>query len=51
MRQHPVVGEQILSAAPALARAAALVRASHERFDGGGYPDGLRGARIPLGAR
>ncbi len=51
MRRHPVIGERILSAAPALARAAKLVRSSHERFDGSGYPDGLAGARIPLGAR
>ena len=51
VRRHPVVGERILSAAPALARAAKLVRSSHERFDGSGYPDGLAGRRIPLGSR
>jgi diguanylate cyclase (GGDEF)-like protein len=51
MREHPVVGERILSAAPALAPVAKLVRASHERWDGGGYPDGLAGEQIPLGAR
>ena len=51
MRQHPVVGERILSAAPALRPVARLVRSSHERWDGGGYPDGLAGTRIPLGAR
>ncbi len=51
MRRHTIMGERILAAAPALAPAAKLVRASHERIDGGGYPDGLTGAQIPLGAR
>ena len=51
MRQHTVIGERILAAAPALARTAELVRSSHEHFDGSGYPDGLEGHEIPLGAR
>jgi HD-GYP domain-containing protein (c-di-GMP phosphodiesterase class II) len=51
MRRHTLIGESILSAAPALVPVAKLVRASHERFDGGGYPDGLAGDEIPLGAR
>jgi diguanylate cyclase (GGDEF)-like protein len=51
MRQHPVIGERILNAAPALRPVAKLVRASHERWDGKGYPDGLIGPEIPLGAR
>jgi diguanylate cyclase (GGDEF)-like protein len=51
VRKHTLIGERILGAAPALARAAKLVRSSHERFDGGGYPDGLAGDAIPLGAR
>jgi diguanylate cyclase (GGDEF)-like protein len=51
VRQHPLVGERIISAAPALAQVGKLVRASHERFDGGGYPDGRAGEEIPLGAR
>ncbi len=51
MHQHTILGERILSAAPALRPVAALVRASHERWDGYGYPDGLAGERIPLGAR
>jgi two-component system, cell cycle response regulator len=51
IRRHTLVGEKILSAAPALAAAARLVRWSHERFDGTGYPDGLAGTEIPLGAR
>jgi diguanylate cyclase (GGDEF)-like protein len=51
MRTHTVIGERIMAAAPALKEAAQLVRASHERFDGSGYPDGLSGEEIPLGAR
>jgi diguanylate cyclase (GGDEF)-like protein len=51
MRRHTIVGERILLAAPALADIAPLVRASHERWDGAGYPDGLAGEQIPLGAR
>jgi diguanylate cyclase (GGDEF)-like protein len=51
MRQHTLIGERILSAAPALRPVARLVRSSHERWDGGGYPDGLAGEEIPLGAR
>lgn len=51
MRRHPLIGERILLAAPALRPVARLVRSSHERWDGGGYPDGLRGDAIPLGAR
>jgi diguanylate cyclase (GGDEF)-like protein len=51
VRQHTLLGERILNAAPALRPVAELVRASHERWDGGGYPDGLAGERIPLGAR
>jgi two-component system cell cycle response regulator len=51
VRQHTLVGERILRAAPALASVAKLVRSSHERFDGSGYPDGLAGQTIPLGSR
>ncbi len=51
MRQHTIVGDRILSAAPALESVAKLVRASHERYDGQGYPDRLAGDEIPLGAR
>src|SRR4051794_13128102 len=51
MRRHTVIGERIIAAAPALAPAARLVRASHEAFDGRGYPDRLADADIPLGAR
>ncbi len=51
MRRHPSIGANVLSAAPALARVAEIVRATHERHDGGGYPRGLRGEEIPLAAR
>jgi diguanylate cyclase (GGDEF)-like protein len=51
MRRHTLIGERILAAAPALARVAKLVRWSHERFEGGGYPDGIAGEEIPLGSR
>jgi diguanylate cyclase (GGDEF)-like protein len=52
MKQHTVMGEQIIAAAgPSLERIGPLVRASHERWDGKGYPDGLAGEEIPLGAR
>jgi two-component system cell cycle response regulator len=51
MRQYPIVGERILRAAPSLAPVATLVRFSHERWDGSGYPDGLRNEEIPIGAR
>ncbi len=51
MHQHPAIGERILNADPVLQPVARIVRASHERWDGGGYPDGLAGEAIPLGAR
>jgi diguanylate cyclase (GGDEF)-like protein len=51
IERHSEVGERILSAAPAMAPVARLVRASHERYDGLGYPDRRPGSEIPLGAR
>jgi PAS domain S-box-containing protein/diguanylate cyclase (GGDEF)-like protein len=51
MRRHTLIGERIVAAAPALARIAPIVRASHERPDGNGYPDGLMTEAIPIGAR
>src|SRR4051812_30061839 len=51
MRRHTIIGEDILNVAPALQPVAALVRASHERWDGRGYPDGTSGEAIPEGAR
>src|SRR5215218_6227566 len=49
--RHTLIGERILGAALALRPVARIVRASHEHFDGNGYPDGLRGQEIPFGAR
>lgn len=49
--KHPVLGEAALMALEPLRGAARLIRAQHERFDGQGYPDGLSGEAIPLGAR
>jgi two-component system cell cycle response regulator len=51
VRRHPLIGERIIGAAPALAAAAKLVGATHERLDGSGYPNGVAGDQIPLGAR
>ena len=51
IREHTVVGQRILSASPALHDVAAIVRATHERWDGTGYPGGVAGEAIPLAAR
>jgi diguanylate cyclase (GGDEF)-like protein len=51
MRRHTVIGERILASAPAMRSVSKLVRSSHERWDGSGYPDRLAGEEIPLGAR
>ena len=51
MKRHPQLGAQILEPVAALAGAAALVVACHEHWDGSGYPIGLAGEQIPLGAR
>jgi two-component system cell cycle response regulator len=51
MRKHTLVGERILGASPSLVPVARVVRSTHERWDGGGYPDGLEGEEIPLEAR
>ena len=51
MDRHTIIGEAIVDATRGMRPVAALVRASHERWDGSGYPDRLVGERIPLGAR
>jgi putative nucleotidyltransferase with HDIG domain len=51
MMKHPEIGERIIKDVEGLGHVAKIVRAHHERFDGKGYPDGLKGEQIPLGAR
>ena len=51
MRRHTIVGAEMLARIPFFDDVHALVRGHHERWDGGGYPDGLRGDAIPIGAR
>ena len=51
IQQHPVNGHRFLSAVVGMGEAAATVLAHHERFDGSGYPRGLRGQQIPFSAR
>jgi HD-GYP domain-containing protein (c-di-GMP phosphodiesterase class II) len=51
IRNHPVAGAKIASAAPGLSSVAATIAAVSERFDGSGYPEGLSGEDIPVGAR
>ena len=51
MKSHPVMGEEILKPLPTLKPVLPLIRHHHERWDGKGYPDGLKGEEIPLGAR
>jgi HD-GYP domain-containing protein (c-di-GMP phosphodiesterase class II) len=52
MKTHTIEGQRMLErVGGALARVGVVVRASHERWDGGGYPDGLTGEEIPLAAR
>jgi putative nucleotidyltransferase with HDIG domain len=51
MREHPVIGAEILKDVAFLRAAARAVRSHHERWDGTGYPDGLTGEEIPLVAR
>jgi diguanylate cyclase (GGDEF)-like protein len=51
MRKHTIIGQRVLDAAPALQPVANLIRSTHERWDGEGYPDRLAGRDIPIGAR
>jgi HD-GYP domain-containing protein (c-di-GMP phosphodiesterase class II) len=51
LRRHTIAGEELLAEVAGLEHLASVVRATHEAWDGSGYPDGLRGDRIPLTAR
>jgi len=51
MRQHPIVGAQMVSSIPELEHLDPAIRAEHERWDGTGYPDGLAGLAIPVTSR
>jgi diguanylate cyclase (GGDEF)-like protein/putative nucleotidyltransferase with HDIG domain len=51
MRGHPMIGERIVRSVPGLGPVARIVRHEHERWDGSGYPDGMKGGDIPIGAR
>ncbi|HEY3219639.1 MAG TPA: HD domain-containing phosphohydrolase [Gemmatimonadales bacterium] len=51
VKQHVIIGAQILAPLVHLGDIVAMVKSHHERFDGSGYPDGLRGEEVPLGGR
>src|SRR5262249_30253336 len=51
MRGHPAIGDGIVNEIDLLKKIRPMVRNHHERFDGSGYPDGMRGDEIPIGAR
>jgi hypothetical protein len=51
MRMHPAIGEEIIASTKGLSHLAPAIRADHERWDGGGYPDGLSGEEIPIASR
>jgi two-component system, cell cycle response regulator len=51
LRRHTIAGEELLAAVAGLEHLAGVVRATHEAWDGSGYPDGLSGDSIPLTAR
>jgi HD-GYP domain-containing protein (c-di-GMP phosphodiesterase class II) len=51
VRRHPEIGADIIAAVPFPYPVALYIRSHHERWDGSGYPDGLTGEEIPLGAR
>jgi putative nucleotidyltransferase with HDIG domain len=51
MRSHPAIGADILSHIEQMKEVGRILRAHHEKWDGSGYPEGLKGDRIPLAAR
>ena len=51
MKRHPEHGERIVGSVPDLEHLSPAIRSEHERWDGGGYPDGLAGENVPLASR
>jgi HD-GYP domain-containing protein (c-di-GMP phosphodiesterase class II) len=51
MQRHPIIGARIIAPVKKLSNVAPIIRAHHERYDGAGYPYGIKGDDIPLGAR
>ncbi len=51
MKKHPVIGSEILEPIKKMAKVSPIIRHHHERYDGNGYPDGLKGEEIPIGSR
>ena len=51
MQEHPVIGERICAPLKSFRLVLPIIRHHHEKYDGSGYPDGLKGERIPLTAR
>ncbi|MCD6310363.1 MAG: HD domain-containing protein, partial [Candidatus Eremiobacteraeota bacterium] len=51
MKQHPIIGEEIVKPIPSLRHIAPIIRHHHEQWDGKGYPDGISGEKIPFEAR
>jgi putative nucleotidyltransferase with HDIG domain len=51
IRDHPGIGSEMIMDIPYLSGAVEIIKHHHERWDGGGYPDGLKGQAIPAGAR
>jgi response regulator RpfG family c-di-GMP phosphodiesterase len=51
VRRHPIIGSGLMAGVPYLGSGVDVIRSAHERMDGLGYPDGLRGGDIPLGSR
>jgi putative two-component system response regulator len=51
MREHPIIGERICAPLKSFRYVLPIIRSHHEKLDGSGYPDGLKGDQIPLTAR
>jgi len=51
MKLHPVIGESLIGEISGYERNAKIIRHHHEKYDGSGYSDGIKGCNIPLGSR